>query len=509
MKKIILLLSVFLVLVSCKKLTDLNKDTKDPMTTSGEDLFTNAQKTFFDQMTTSNIFQNDWNLYAQYWQETTYVTESNYNIVPDNIPNDVWNWMYQDVLINLQQATKTITATAYPTDPSPTIKQNKLAIVDILDVHVWSTLVETFGNVPYSQALNINNVNPVYDDGKTIYENLVTRLNTDIATLEANLVTYPAGYGFRTADNVYGSNAEGDVTCWIKYANSLRLKMCMNLADCDNTFSTKWGSAAVTDGNFIQSNSENCTLPYLSTPPYTNPRYEDQIASGRHDFVAAITIIDTMTNWSDPREPFYFTTVDTSTVTPPSAVYIGATVGAQCNYYTTSNIAPSQWLPTCPGIVFEASQVYFLLAEAASRGGYGVSGTAQSYYNQGVTASIENWGGTAAQAATYLAEPQVAFNSAQWKESIGLQQWIAFFNRGFDEWTELRRLQYPVLTTPPSAAPGGFPNRFSYPSEEQTLNAANWAAASAAIGGDYVNTVLFFWPGSPYEKTRNNNNRGK
>jgi hypothetical protein len=501
MKKIFAILLVFLVFASCKKLSDLNKNIKDPTTTTGESLFTGAQKAFFDQMTTSNVNLNIWRLMDQYWNETTYDDESNYNLVERSIPDNHWNIIYTSVLKNLNQSTKIITSTSYPDDPSPTIKQNKLAIIDVLAVHAWSTLVETFGDIPYSQALDITNVLPKYDDGKTVYEALIKRLNTDITTLENNFTAYPAGVGFASADNVYGSNAEGDLTCWIKYANSLRLRMGMLLADCDQSFSVTTVNASASDlTKLIQSNSENCVLNYLGSAPNTNPMYEDQVASGRHDFVAAVTVIDTMVNWNDPRLPLYFTTVDTGASNTPA--YIGAQVGLNGFYLDFSNGAPIMWTPTFPGTMFEYSEVEFLLAEACARGGYSVGGTAAIHYANAITASIEYWGGTAAQATTYLAQPQVVYNSANWKESIGMQQWLAYYNRGFDGWTELRKMQYPVLQ-PGVNALSAFPVRFTYPIEEQTLNGANYSAASAAIGGDAVTTTLFFWKSLPaYTSTR-------
>ena len=510
MKKILAILIVFLVFSSCKKtLEDLNKNTKDPSAVSGESLFTGAQKAFFDQMTTSNVNSNIWRLTDQYWNETTYNDEANYNLVSRQIPDNFWNTIYTSVLKNLDESKKIITATAYPYDPSPTIKQNKLAIVDILSVHAWSTLVETFGNIPYSQALNINNILPKYDDGKQVYENLITRLNTDITALENNLTAYPACYGFGSVDNVYGNNAEGDVTCWIKYANSLRLRMGMLLCDADPAFSVTTVNAAIAD-KLISDNSENCVLAYSNSAPNTNPMYEDQVASGRHDFIAAVTIIDTMNNWNDPRLPLFFTQVDTGASATPA--YIGAQIGINGFYTYFSNAASTMWQPTFPGTMFEYSEVEFLLAEAAARGGgYNVSGSAESHYNNGIKASIEWWGQTTGMSTTdadaayntYITQPNIAYNTAlgTFKQKIGMQQWIAYYNRGFDAWTELRKMQYPVLN-PGANALSAFPVRFTYPIEEQTLNGTNYAAAAAAINGDAVTTTLFFWTALPPYPTK-------
>ena len=136
------------------------------------------------------------------------------------------------------------------------------------------------------------------------------------------------------------------------------------------------------------------------------------------------------------------------------------------------------------------AEVKFFLAEAAQRG-YNVGGTAVQHYNAAVTESIQEWGGTTAQATTYLAQPSVVYDPANWRQRIGEQKWIALYNRGWDEWIEWRRLDAPALVKPPTAL-SAIPLRFTYPIPEQNVNTASYNAASAAIGGDVVTTKLFW-----------------
>jgi len=138
------------------------------------------------------------------------------------------------------------------------------------------------------------------------------------------------------------------------------------------------------------------------------------------------------------------------------------------------------------------AEVEFILAEAVERG-FNVGGTAATHYNNAVTASILEWGGSGADALTYLAKPSVAYATATgtYKQKIGTQKWLALCNRGFDAWVELRRLDYPVIQVPNNSL-SSFPVRFTYPSSEQNRNKANWSSASAAIGGDLVTTKLFW-----------------
>jgi len=489
MKKISIILSIFIIFSACKKLEDLNKNTKDPSTVTGESLFTGAQKRCFDEIVNTNVNYNIWRLIAQYWTETTYLDEVNYDLVTRTIPDDHWDRMYLNVLKNLDESKKVITATTYGGDASPSIKTNKLAIIEVMEVYAWSNLVETFGDIPYagaldgtlySEALNTDKPLPRYDNGLKIYKDLIARLNAAIAGMSGT-------ESFGSADNMYG----GDVTSWKKFATSLKLRMGMLLADCDPTFAQTTVEAAAADvSNLIQDNTENAKLVYASSQPNTNPLYEDLVASGRLDFVAANTIVDTMNNWNDPRLPYYFTQVDTSTTGTPKLAYVGGIYGESNDYYSYSHEAPIFENPTFEGTIFDYAEVEFLLAEAAARG-FSVAGSAASHYAAGVTASIEYWGGSAADAATYLAQPNIAYNAANWKLSIGMQQWIAYYNRGFEAWTEWRKLDYPLLQPGPDALTA-IPIRYTYPIEEQTLNGANYKAASAAIGGDAVDTRLFW-----------------
>jgi hypothetical protein len=133
------------------------------------------------------------------------------------------------------------------------------------------------------------------------------------------------------------------------------------------------------------------------------------------------------------------------------------------------------------------------LAEAAARG-YSVTGTVESHYDAGITASIVYWTGSNSQAATYLSQPQVAFTTATGSTSlqkIALQEYISLYNRGWEAWILTRRLDYPVLI-PPVNAFSAFPVRFTYPIAEQNVNVVNYKQASAAIGGDLVTTHLFW-----------------
>ena len=471
MKKILITLSFFAIITSCGKLEDLNKNIKDPVVVPGETLFTGAQRRVFNQMVSSNVNLNNVRLFVQYWTETTYTDESNYDLTTRNESDNLWNLFYVNALKNFDESAKVITGTPLGAE-TPEAHANKLAIIEVMEVYCFDVLVETFGDIPYSDALDINKPLPKYDDGLTVFKALLIRLDAAIANLSQ-------GSGsFGSADNMYG----GDVALWAKFANSLKLRMALVLADKDNATAKAAVEAAAP--NVFTSNADNAKIVYQGAQPNANPIYVDLIASGRHDFVAANTLVDAMNSLNDPRRPLFFTLFEGS--------YVGGIYGATNDFTKFSHPADLIQTPTFPGTLFDYAEVEFLLAEAVERG-YTVGGTAAGHYNNAITASIEDWGGTASDATNYLANPQVAYATAAgtWKQKIGIQSWIAYYNRGFEAWTQFRKLDYPLLVAPPDAL-SPFPMRYTYPISEQTLNGTNWQAASTAIGGDAVATKLFW-----------------
>lgn len=481
MKKIIILFIGVFAMYSCSDdLENLNKNTKDPADVPGESLFTGAQKNLVDQISEINVNLNNTQLWSQFLQEATYLDESRYDQVTRTIPQAHWDVMFKDVLKDLDQSSKIISATTYSNDALNALKPNKLLINEILTVYAYSNLVETFGNVPYTEAFDIdNNLLPKYDDALTIYKNLIVRLTAAIDGLDEN----EGSYG--TADRMY----TGNVTQWKKFASSLKLRMGNMLSDIEPGLAQSTMTEALTSG-VIASPDDNASYQYLTSDPNTNPVYSNIILSGRLDYVAGKTIIDIMKDLNDPRLPLFFTKVN--------GAYVGGEIGAGSAYANHSHHAKQFQVADLQGTLFTYTEVEFILAEAAARN-FTVPGTAAQHYNNGVTASIEYWGGSSADAATYLAQPNVAYTTAlaastapmPWKDVIGTQKWLSMFNRGMEAWTSIRLLDYPKMAVPLKAK-SDYPNRYTYPIVEQTLNGANYTEAAAAIGGDTAKQRLFW-----------------
>lgn len=484
MKRIyILIFIVGSTLAACTdKFEDYNTDKKNPASVTGEALFSNAERTLSDQVNSTDINLNVWKIFAQYWTATTYVDEANYDIVNRNIPDNTFQEYYSGndatrsggFLKDFKEATDIISKTVPTSSIGEIEKSNKLAIIEILTVYAYQNLVDMFGNVPYSEALDITKISPVYDDASTIYQDLINRLDDALGTLD------PTHGSFGGADLIYS----GDVPKWILFANSLKLKIGITLADVNPTLSKTTVESAVAGGVFASADDSGL-FPYLGAI-HTNPIYVDVVQSGRDDFVPANTIINLMNSLSDPRRTSYFTL--------NGGVYIGGIYGESNPFSTYSHIGSEIISPDFHGFLLTYDEVLFYLAEAAARG-FSVGGTAESFYNSAVTASILSWGGTDTQATAYLSTPQVAYATATgtWQQKIGTQAYIALYTRGLEGFTEWRRLDFPVLNLPPTITNySQLPKRFTYPVNEQTLNKANHASASQAIGGDLLTTKLFW-----------------
>lgn len=466
MKKYLLILSS-LFIVSCasdETLESLNRNPNSPTQVSTEALFTSATKKIFDQMESTSVNTNVYRLFAQYWTETTYTDESNYDLNTRAIPQNHWGTMYRDVLYDLQDAKNLATS------------DKQKGMISVIEVYAWQQLVDTFGDIPYTDALKGGaEPTPAYTDDAAIYTDLLVRINDAIAKLNGS------GTGYTSADIIFG----GNTAKWKKFANSLKFKIAMRMADANSTAAQAAAQEAVAAG-VIASNSDNVNLVYQGSTPNTNPLWVDLVQSGRKDFVAANTIVNYMNTQSDPRRALYFD------ANLGAGVYTGGPYGDNNAYASYSHVGTKMLDPTFRGVLLDYSEVEFLLAEAVERG-YSVGGTAAAHYANGITANMTDWGVASADITTYLARTDVAYATATgtWRQKIGYQFWLAMYNRGFEGWCVKRKYDAPVFNT---AAISGLPlpNRYTYPLNEPTLNKTNYEAAKTAMGGDAQATKIFW-----------------
>ncbi len=475
-------IAAVLLLGSCTKdiSNTVNHNPKASSNAIAVALFTYGELNMTNVYNTTSIAVAPFRVLSQEWTENAYTYEANYNLAAYNSPGGFWNANYINTIHNLDLAKQSFPTTFLGT---PGQVRNCVIITDMLEIYSFYMLMATYGDIPYSQAENTSVPFPKYDGAQAVYADLLTRIDTCIAGLD---VSQPA---MGTADLIYG----GNTASWLKFGASLKLKMAMLNAFKDPTTTATKVNEAIATGLFA-SNSDNALFNYdPASPGNSNPIWNAIFFSGRHDFIPANLLVNTMVGWNDPRLPFYFTKFGNT--------YTGGVPGATNGYGTASDfccVADNSLLysPSLPGDILDYSEVQFYLAEAAAQGF--ITGPPDPYYNAAITASIESWGGSASDATTYLAQPAVKYSSATgtWQQVIGYQEYIANYNRNWDSWTDERRLGFPNLdvVSVPVSPSSTFPVRYYYPPNETTSNPTNNKAAVANLpGGLDVVTAKLFW----------------
>lgn len=220
MKKIFLILSLIsltVVTTSCERdITSLNEDPKHPSVVPSGLLVASAEQALISQMLTPNVNNNISRFFTQQWAQTTYVDESNYDMVTRPIPRNHYNVMMASrsatvhsagVLSALRDAKQFLEGEGV----SAAKKNNNIAIIELISVYTWANLVDTYGDVPYFGTLKAVPGNPgaseiPYDDAKTIYLDLIKRIDAAVAMIN----TTESGY---TDDLFY----KGNMSKWKKW----------------------------------------------------------------------------------------------------------------------------------------------------------------------------------------------------------------------------------------------------------------------------------------------------
>lgn len=480
MKKILKIFSIIglssLLIFGCNDLEELNIDPNRPTEVPVEFLLTSAQRTLgnrlyggFDNIAFGMTI-------AQYWAQNEYSDEVRYQFRA-NTNNTFWNDFYLG--INNLEEIKRINTTIDKGQQGT----NQDAVATIMQAWAYQNLVDIYGNVPFEDALKgVESPSPVYSNQADIYDALIANVQDAVNAIDPNAA------GFDGGDVVFG----GDLGKWIKFGNSLLLRMGIRISDVNPSKAQQVISAAAT--NVMTSNADNAALQYITAQPNVNPLFVSYIVQGRQDYCGTENFIDLLNGLGDPRVGSYFAPAAST------GEYRGLTYGLTSNAASSvprddvSQLSPNLLAPDFEGMFMDYAEVSFILSEAASKGW--VSGSAANYYEQAITASMHYWGITdqAAIDAYISANPYTA-------NSMAIQKYIALYIQGWQAWFEIRRLDLEnipqanlVVYQPTENFIGisGIPKRRIYPQNEQSLNSANYSAAADAIGGDEYDTNLFW-----------------
>jgi hypothetical protein len=469
-KNITLLLFIAALFASCDdQLSTINENPNSTEKPQPAYLLTGVQKQGADLYWGPNSSFGSTLLFVQHWAKIQYPEADRFEF--SNTSGEItalWNTGYATLITDLN------TILSFPDGEA---NANYKGVALTLRSWVFQLLADTYGDVPYREAGKT--LAPAYDTQKDVYEGIQADLTAALSLLA------PAN-GSIAGDVVYG----GDIAKWRKLATSLKLRIALRIADRDDA-AARSTIAALNTAELIGSNDETFQFIYTSSPQH-NP--QAAAFDTRDDYRISKTIVDKLKALNDPRLPVYAQLPSDASVTD----YTGAANGlsnadAQAQGLARTSKPGVYFLtPTAPAVIYSYAEALFNLAEAVARG-Y-ISGNAESYYTQAITASLQQFGISGATViSNYLAQPNVQYNAANYKQSIGEQKWIAFYGQGLDAFAEWRRLDYPQLTPgPASVLNGQFPVRFFYPGTEQSLNGKSRNAAVAQQGEDLLTTKLWF-----------------
>lgn len=395
-------------------------------------------------------------LWAQHVAQAAYNDEDRYT-PRAGIPTAIWENFYAGSLQDLLRVKQKADAAQ---------DANLWAVAEIMSVYDFMMLTDLFGDVPYSQALDLENdvQNPAYDAQADIYPDLLRRLGEAVARVDVNGDLQAA-----EGDLLY----DGDLQGWVNFANSLRLRIAMRMADTPKSGTARAEFAAAwATGQVIDQVSEQADLDWPGAQPAQNPLYEQIVLGGRPgDFRLSEALVDTLTSLADPRLQVFAEPAETDGAYRglPNGLTPEQTTGSFKTASGYSTLGSYFLRPETPSVLMSASEVLLLAAEAAERGW--ITGNPAELYARGVAASFQQYGVSGADA--YVRQAKVAYGGL---EDIWLQKWIALFMAGPEAFNEFRRTGTPNLRLSANASTETFPARIPYPQEESLYNPENYPA---------------------------------
>lgn len=357
------------------------------------------------------------------------------------------------------------------------------AIALILKSLIYSNLTDSWGSVPYSEAIGgqtNGEFRPKYDDQESIYTGLLADL-----TKADELLT--------EGSPIFGGDLlfDGNLMAWRKLANSLQLRYLMRISNKANVASQI--QQIVDNKPIFESNADNAILPYPAQSVATSfPISRNRIGSFDEHRLSQ-TSEAVLKQFADNRLNAWFQPTDNPNDDP--TLFVGLPNGLSENNASTFNGGASNVSRLNQSLFFDSpnavdaalmqyAELQFILAEAAQRGW--ISGDGQTYYENGIKASFDYWN-TDQDMPAYLAQPGVTYDGQL--ETILKQKWLASFMVGLEAWYDFRRTGLPSIIKPGQDNVNNdmIPVRFLYPDQEQTLNATNYEQATSSLGGDNIN----------------------
>lgn len=352
-------------------------------------------------------------------------------------------------------------------------------LAKILKAYWYQNLVDMFNNVPYTEAANPTEIkSPKYDDAKTIYEDLIKKIDEAIAKIKTSGSLSPADINF---DIMW----HGNKTMWVKFANTLKLRILMRQSEMVGRGAYIQAEIAkiVAEGSGFLAEGEDALINpgYVNTAGRQSPIYSAYLTptgtpAGGNFIRAHQFAIDLLKNTNDTRLDFIYQK-------PANGIHLGNVLGFAPNSNATTSTPGAALYKTAesPFPFMLAFESLFFQSEAAQRG-WLPGANAKSLYQRAISNSFTYLGvPNAAAAATTFYTQGIA--NADWDASpdklqaIAMQKYTALIIvNSFEGWTELRRTGYPKIV-PASQSPvvttNQIPVRALYPQVEYDVNSEN------------------------------------
>ena len=461
-----LALTVMVLSTSCTKdFEDINTN-KNKVVTIGPSelpfLFSKAQSVATINQGNYQVAQNLFaDQYAQYYACVATYFPSDRNVIRMDWVGAAFNPIYTQVVPQLQ----TLFANTDPSSP-------EYALSNVIWVLAFSKVTDYWGPIPYFQAGTPGSSVP-YDAQDLIYDDFFNRLTAAIEVLKANTGAKPFG----SADLIYG----GDVSKWLKFTNTLRLRLALRISKADPARAQAEAEAAVADGVMMKSPDDDALIKRSVKGDDGNGL---SIMSDWNEFRMSASMESYLKGYEDPRLPIYFLPVGATQANPGgNGKYDGVRNGLSSTQLTqTVNLATNnshvgaRWTsPAFGGVgnhnetpqnVIESAEAYFLRAEGKLLNWNMGPESAKELYEAGITNSLAQWGISDAGVVSsyisstktpiapgdFLSSPPVSTIRVSWEtdpskqlQQIATQKWLALFPDGMEAWADYRRSRYLVL----------------------------------------------------------------
>ena len=356
----------------------------------------------------------------------------------------------------------------------------------ILKAFFTAGLTDLFGDVPYSEAFNgvDGTVTPKYDLQEDIYMaegGILDNLDKGIAAIEAY-------------DDVIALEGDilfnGDLDAWVTFANSIKIKQLIRISNKVDVSAAL--QTVFTEGNYFTENSQNAIFNFTNSDPNSFRLAQLRIGDF-NNFVLSQTMEDILEGLNDTRISEFFRPTANTTEDGFEGLINGIDASSTSIELANLSLAGTAFredTSTLDANFLTAWETYFNLAEAAERGL--ISADARTLYETGVTLAFEYW-------QTPLPEEYLAGSAAYDAagttplQQIATQKWIAQIINSYEGWIEWRRTGFPAfLPVQASLNNSLIPVRMPYPSEEEALNAENYAEAAAATNGNDINVPVWW-----------------